>query len=99
MSKKTPLDEIEVDELDLSVRTANCLRDAGIERVAQLRALSDQQLLDLKNFGRRSLREVRDVLEHLERSYGVLPDPERMDLDAFTHEGHGPPGRALAEKE
>ncbi len=51
-----------VDELILSVRTANCLANAGIRRIGQLCGYSEGDLLRLKHFGRRSLDDVKTAL-------------------------------------
>ena len=51
-----------VEELELSVRSANCLENAGIRTIGELRQRSEAELLITKNFGRRSLKEIREVL-------------------------------------
>jgi hypothetical protein len=54
-----------VDELELSIRSANCLRAAGIETVGDLAAKSRSDLLTLQHFGRKSLREIVEALDSL----------------------------------
>jgi len=51
-----------VDELELSVRAANCLQNAGIEYVYQLVERTESELLRTKNFGRKSIREIKERL-------------------------------------
>jgi DNA-directed RNA polymerase subunit alpha len=61
----TPADEaatLSLDDLGLSVRTVNALKRAGINTVAQALAVSDQELLGLRNFGQKSLEELKDAL-------------------------------------
>lgn len=60
------------DELDLSVRTANCLQNSGIEFIGQLVQCTPLGLLKTKNFGRRSLREIEnDIFPELGLSLGM----------------------------
>ncbi len=64
-----------VDELELTVRSANCLQNAGIEFIWQLVQKSESDMLKTKNFGRKSLGEIKDVLAELELSLGMrLPE-------------------------
>jgi DNA-directed RNA polymerase subunit alpha len=57
--------ETRVDDLDFSVRTMNCLRREGIAAVGQLIERSDADLMAVRNFGRKSLQEVKDKLATL----------------------------------
>ncbi len=62
------------DELDISVRSSFCLQNAGIEFIGQLVQCSERGLLKTKNFGRKSLNEVKELLSELGLKYGmVLP--------------------------
>lgn len=64
-----------VDELELTVRSANCLQNAGIEFIWQLVQKTEAEMLKTKNFGRKSLAEIKDVLAELDLSLGMrLPD-------------------------
>ncbi len=56
-----------IDELDLSVRSANCLKNANIHSLRDLVARTEKDMLETKNFGRKSLEEVQGVL----REYGL----------------------------
>lgn len=58
-----------VDDLELSVRSANCLQNAGIEYIYQLVQRSEGEMLKTKNFGRKSLTEIREMLT--ERGLGL----------------------------
>jgi len=54
-----------IDHLELSVRSNNCLRSAGIEEIYKLVQKSEDELLKTKNFGRKSLTEIKDTLQEL----------------------------------
>ena len=54
-----------LDEVPLSVRTSNCLREANIYNVGQLQQWTANELLRLPNFGRKSLKEVIDEMQNL----------------------------------
>jgi DNA-directed RNA polymerase subunit alpha len=58
-----PEDRMLIDDLDLGVRSLNCLKREGVETVADLLARSEQDLMCIPNFGRKSLDEVRERLE------------------------------------
>jgi DNA-directed RNA polymerase subunit alpha len=60
-----------VDELELSVRSANCLQNAGIEYIWQLVERSVPDMLKTKNFGRKSLNEIQEILAELGLSLGM----------------------------
>lgn len=60
-----------VDELELSVRSQNCLQNAGIEYIYQLVEKSETEMLKTKNFGRKSLNEIKEILGDLNLSLGM----------------------------
>jgi DNA-directed RNA polymerase subunit alpha len=60
-----------VDELELSVRSANCLQNAGIEHIWQLVEKSEGEMLKTKNFGRKSLNEIKEILSELGLQLGT----------------------------
>lgn len=60
--ENTELDK-QIEDLDLSVRSYNCLKRAGIHNVRQLVEFSENDLLNIRNFGVKSIEEVRDKLE------------------------------------
>jgi len=60
-----------IEFLELSKRTINCLRDSGITEVWQLLSKTEDELLQIKNFGEKSLREIQDKLEKFGLSLGI----------------------------
>ena len=65
-----------VEELELSVRSANCLKNADINKIYQLVSKTEAEMLKTKNFGRKSLNEIKEVLTEMGLSLG-------MKLDGF----------------
>jgi DNA-directed RNA polymerase subunit alpha len=64
-----------VSELELSVRSANCLKNANIELIGELVQKTEAEMLTTKNFGRKSLLEIKDILAGMGLSLGMkLPD-------------------------
>ncbi len=57
--------DVRIEELDFSVRTYNCLKKANIQTVADLTQTSEEELMNIRNFGRKSLVEVQDKLAQL----------------------------------
>ncbi|MDP6932261.1 MAG: DNA-directed RNA polymerase subunit alpha [Myxococcota bacterium] len=64
-----------VDELELTVRSANCLQNAQIEYIWQLVEKTEAEMLKTKNFGRKSLNEIKDVLGEFELQLGMKLGP------------------------
>jgi DNA-directed RNA polymerase subunit alpha len=62
---------LDVDELELSVRSANCLRNANITKIFQLVKRSETEMLKTKNFGRKSLNEIKELLAELGLALGM----------------------------
>mgnify|MGYP001824932557 FL=1 len=60
-----------VEELELSVRSANCLKNAEILKLYQLVQKSEPEMLKTKNFGRKSLNEIKEVLSEMGLSLGM----------------------------
>jgi DNA-directed RNA polymerase subunit alpha len=60
-----------VDELELSVRSANCLKNAEILKIYQLVQKTESEMLKTKNFGRKSLNEIKEVLTEMGLSLGM----------------------------
>ncbi len=60
-----------VDELELSVRSSNCLRAANIQTLADLVSKSESDMLKYRNFGRKSLNELNGILEEQGLSFGM----------------------------
>jgi DNA-directed RNA polymerase subunit alpha len=63
-----------VDELELSVRSANCLKNAEIHKIYQLVQKTEGEMLKTKNFGRKSLNEIKEVLAEMGLSLGMKLD-------------------------
>jgi len=66
-----------VEELELSVRSANCLKNADIHKIYQLVSKTEPEMLKTKNFGRKSLNEIKEVLTEMGLSLG-------MKIEGFT---------------
>jgi DNA-directed RNA polymerase subunit alpha len=64
-----------VDELELSVRSANCLKNAGIRSIRDLVQRTEKDMLETKNFGRKSLNEIKDILRPMGLSLGMEIEP------------------------
>lgn len=69
-----------VEELELSVRSANCLKNAGIKLIGELVMKTEAEMLKTQNFGRKSLNEIKDVLADMGLTLGMklegFPDPQ-----------------------
>lgn len=76
-----------VDELELSVRSANCLKNAEINKIWQLVSKTEAEMLKTKNFGRKSLNEIKEVLSEMGLSLGL------------KLEGFAPPEEVIEEEE
>jgi DNA-directed RNA polymerase subunit alpha len=63
-----------VDELELSVRSANCLQNANITLIGELVQKTEQDMLKTKNFGRKSLKEIKEILATMGLSLGMKFD-------------------------
>jgi DNA-directed RNA polymerase subunit alpha len=65
-----------VDELELSVRSYNCLKNANIRNIGELVQKTEAEMLKTRNFGRKSLNEIKEILETLGLSLGMKLDDE-----------------------
>ncbi|MBL8612147.1 MAG: DNA-directed RNA polymerase subunit alpha [Myxococcales bacterium] len=63
-----------VDELELSVRSANCLQNANITLIGELVQRTEQDMLKTKNFGRKSLKEIKEILANMGLQLGMKID-------------------------
>ena len=61
-----------VDMIELTVRASNCLKAAKIRTIGDLVSKTEEELLGFKNFGRKSLEEIRDRLKELNLELGML---------------------------
>ena len=69
-----------IEDLDLSVRSHNCLRLAEIETLGDLVSRKEEELLTYKNFGKKSLMELKEQLEKFELKFG-------MDITKYQMKG------------
>lgn len=60
-----------VDELELSVRSFNCLKNANIKTIGELVQKSEADILKTKNFGKKSLNEIKEILAEMGLSLGM----------------------------
>lgn len=67
-----------ISELELSVRSSNCLREAGIKSIADLVKRTEDEMLNFKNFGKKSLTEIQELLMGMGVSLGMQVDPKKM---------------------
>ena len=70
-----------VDELELSVRSANCLQNAGIKYIGELVQKTEAEMLKTKNFGRKSLNEIKEILGEMGLGFGLKI--EGFDPDTY----------------
>jgi DNA-directed RNA polymerase subunit alpha len=80
-----------VSELELSVRSANCLKNANITLIGELVQKSESEMLKTKNFGRKSLNEIKSILEEMGLSLG-------MKLENFPPKAKSGTSEAEAEE-
>ena len=78
-AKLKKLLNMSVNEIELSVRAANCLNNANITTVGQLALKSEQEMLKYRNFGKKSLNEIKDKLVSLNLSLGMNFEPGLVD--------------------
>ena len=75
-----------VDDLELSVRSANCLKNAGINLIGELVQKTEAEMLKTKNFGRKSLNEIKAILEEMGLSLGMkldnFPGPKQLEKES-----------------
>lgn len=71
-----------IDELELSVRAYNCLKNANIKNIAELVQKTEHEMLRTKNFGRKSLNEIKEILQGMGLSFGM-----RIDMDELVRGG------------
>ncbi len=94
-SPSTPLNENlfrSVDELEFSVRSQNCLQNADIKYIGELVQKSEQEMLKTKNFGHKSLNEIKEILREMGMELG-------MKLESFPPREEIERRRQMREKE
>jgi DNA-directed RNA polymerase subunit alpha len=88
--------DMPIEQLELSQRTYNCLKRSQITKVGQILQMNENELLSLRNFGQKSLVELREKL----REHGVLQESAsdgELSLDSATADGAGEPAPVEAE--
>ena len=78
-SKLKKLLNMSVNEIELSVRAANCLNNANITTVGQLAMKTEAEMLKYRNFGKKSLNEIKEKLAALGLSLGMNIEPEMLE--------------------
>jgi DNA-directed RNA polymerase subunit alpha len=87
-----------IEELDFSVRTYNCLKKANVLTIGDLLQISEAELMQIRNFGKKSLTEVKEKLASLGLSVlGATDDDSSYDDDDSTDDDETPAGRADEE--
>lgn len=81
-----------VEDLELSVRSANCLKNAQIQYIGQLVNKTDAEMLKTKNFGRKSLNEIKALLQEHDLTLGmtcysgwVAPEEREEESQGDSH--------------
>ena len=67
-----------ISELELSVRSSNCLREANIKIIADLVKRSEDEMLGFKNFGKKSLTEIKELIAGMGLTLGMKIDPKKV---------------------
>ena len=80
--KMKKLLNMSVNEIELSVRAANCLNNANITTVGQLAMKTEQEMLKYRNFGKKSLNEIKEKLSGLNLSLGMKLEPALLEPSA-----------------
>ena len=82
-----------MEELELSVRSYNCLKNANIQTIGELVQKTEAEMLKTKNFGRKSLNEIKEILAQMGLSLGMKIDEQGNAVPGPTSI---PPQAALA---
>lgn len=69
-----------ISELELSVRSSNCLKDANIKTIADLVRRPESELLNFRNFGKKSLTEINDILKAMGLGLGMKVDVKKLKI-------------------
>jgi DNA-directed RNA polymerase subunit alpha len=89
---------LKIDEIELSVRSTNCLANASIETIGELVVMPEIEMLRFRNFGKKSLTEIKQKLDELGLSlgmdlakYGITRDNMKQIVSAYLQEKVGTP--------
>ena len=69
---------LRIDEIELSVRSTNCLSGANIETIAELVSIPERKMLEFRNFGKKSLTEIGDILKAMGLTLGMKVDTKKL---------------------
>ena len=84
-----------IDELELSVRATNCLKSANIQTVGELMQKTENEMLKTKNFGKKSLEEIRRVLEDMAAERKAYTLVDRGTYISYEDQAKGKPSLAI----
>ena len=70
--------ETPVEELELSVRSSNCLRNINVKTIGDLARLTEEEISKTKNFGKKSLQEIKDKLQEYGLNLGMKEYLDQM---------------------
>jgi DNA-directed RNA polymerase subunit alpha len=94
---------LRIDEIELSVRSTNCLSGANIDTIAELVSIPERKMLEFRNFGKKSLNEIKAKLQEMELSlgmdltrFGITPDNIKEKVAKYQEMKRG---RAESSKE
>ena len=79
-TKMKKLLNMSVNEIELSVRAANCLNNANITTVGQLAMKTEQEMLKYRNFGKKSLNEIKEKLAGLGLTLGLTFESDLLEM-------------------
>jgi DNA-directed RNA polymerase subunit alpha len=89
---------LRINEIELSVRSTNCLANANIDTIGELVVMPESEMLRFRNFGKKSLTEIKQKLDELGLSlgmdlakYGINRDNIKQIIDAYNKEKTGTP--------
>lgn len=88
-----------VNEIELSVRAANCLNNANITSVGQLAQKTEAEMLKYRNFGKKSLNEIKDKLQQLGLGLGMKFEPGLVETPVGAVDGAAPNGSQSPERQ
>lgn len=84
---------LRIDEIELSVRSTNCLSGANIDTIAELVSIPERKMLEFRNFGKKSLNEIKAKLQEMNLSlgmdlsrYGITPDNAKEKIKQYQDE-------------
>jgi DNA-directed RNA polymerase subunit alpha len=87
-----------VEELELSVRSYNCLKNASIQTIGELVTKTEAEMLKTKNFGRKSLNEIKEILADMGLSFGMKLDEKGRPIKVEPSEEAGPAEAGAGEE-